>query len=472
MKPRKLILSRKGFDSKYGGCPSPIFPDDTMYSLPIPGYGYEEPIHYSDLWHGNINIGQVVEGLTGGRHEARDLAGLDPDVRQDAVPRYDGWRGLIGQSGAPQTHLANQWVDKGDVFLFFGLFRRVHETHAGWRFVRSAPELHMLWGWLQIEQVCKVDDIRHDEKFDWATYHCHFSSSGDPRNTLYVATDQLDLTDTVTMPGAGVFPKFDERLVLTEPGGLVSRWRLPRWFYPDGDKTSLTYHPRELWRQDGNFAYVQRRGPGQEFVLDSLQYPESMGWLSGLVRDFGYKAGQDDSVVSDMEPGPSKQTDGKRNLGPRWVWQAETIGEGEEAITTGAMYFFSGDCTIEVVTKENPHKVTGRRPMYSLPRWERYDLYVDGMTVQEYINAGGEVYDVEGDVIAQHIVLNGEFADYLRVNAAERDVVARLFAEVATDADIPEIVHIYGDNGRELTEDDLTNLNASGPVERDEEDES
>ena len=28
MEPKKLILSRKGFDSASGGCPSPIFPDD------------------------------------------------------------------------------------------------------------------------------------------------------------------------------------------------------------------------------------------------------------------------------------------------------------------------------------------------------------------------------------------------------------------------------------------------------------
>ena len=32
----KLILSRKGFDSQSGGCPSPIFPNGTLYSLPIP----------------------------------------------------------------------------------------------------------------------------------------------------------------------------------------------------------------------------------------------------------------------------------------------------------------------------------------------------------------------------------------------------------------------------------------------------
>jgi len=32
----KIILSRKGFDSTYGGFPSPIFEDGRMISLPIP----------------------------------------------------------------------------------------------------------------------------------------------------------------------------------------------------------------------------------------------------------------------------------------------------------------------------------------------------------------------------------------------------------------------------------------------------
>ena len=32
----KVIISRKGFDSGYGGMPSPILPDGTMISMPIP----------------------------------------------------------------------------------------------------------------------------------------------------------------------------------------------------------------------------------------------------------------------------------------------------------------------------------------------------------------------------------------------------------------------------------------------------
>ena len=121
MKPRKLILSRKGFDSATGGCPSPIFPDGTIYSLPIPGGDDEVPINYADLQNGNINLGTVVEGLTRGRHDGESLLGLDPDVRRDAFCRADEWHGLFGQTGASETHLERQGVGTGDVFCFWTL---------------------------------------------------------------------------------------------------------------------------------------------------------------------------------------------------------------------------------------------------------------------------------------------------------------------------------------------------------------
>ena len=42
----KVILSRKGFDSAFGGYPSPILPSGEMVSLPIP---FNDAIRYSDL---------------------------------------------------------------------------------------------------------------------------------------------------------------------------------------------------------------------------------------------------------------------------------------------------------------------------------------------------------------------------------------------------------------------------------------
>ncbi len=84
----RLILSRKGFDSSSGGCPSPIFPGGSMISLPIPDM--RSPIRYCDLtWRGR-NLGDVVAELTKGKQRSDYSANLDPDLRRDLVPREHG----------------------------------------------------------------------------------------------------------------------------------------------------------------------------------------------------------------------------------------------------------------------------------------------------------------------------------------------------------------------------------------------
>ena len=294
LKPKKLILSRKGFDSGSGGYPSPIFPDGTMFSLPIPSYDKEA---FADLQHGDVNIASVVSGITNGRMSGRDPIHLDPDLNFDTHrhrkdrANWQDWRGMLGQAGAAQSHLNNQGVDSGDVFLFFGLYRRVEETAQGWRFVRGSPELHVLWGWLQVDEKYLVADIGPND-LSWARHHPHlFSYHYNDKNTVYAASMKLELGsgDQCEVAGWGVFPKFDQRLVLTDPiGASVSNWRLPRWFYPDSNKPPLTYHPdRKRWRRDANHAYLRSVGRGQEFVLDLAHYPGAVEWLSDLVTDLG-----------------------------------------------------------------------------------------------------------------------------------------------------------------------------------------
>ena len=297
LNPKKLIISRKGFDSGSGGCPSPIFPDGTMFSLPIPSYDQEA---FEDLQHVDVDITSVVTGITNGRMNGQNLIhlDLDPDLNFDAYrhrkvrANWQQWRGMLGQAGIAQSHLDRQGVGSGDVFLFFGLYRRVEETAHGWRFVRGAPELHVLWGWLQVDQKYRVTDIRPDH-IPWARHHPHlFSNYRDDKNTVYTASKKLDLGgdyDQRDIAGWGVFPRFDRRLVLTNPNGPgVSNWLLPRWFFPDGDKPPLTYHTdRKRWRHDANHAHLQSVGRGQEFVLDLAHYTEARGWLSDLVNSLG-----------------------------------------------------------------------------------------------------------------------------------------------------------------------------------------
>ncbi len=275
----KLILSRKGFDSQSGGCPSPIFPNGTLYSLPIP-YDPSE-ITYRDLWHGDTNIGETVADLTHNRFGSKDHAHLDPDINHAAYPRQEGWRPLFGQSGAAQGHLDNQGVRIGDLFLFFGLFQEVEKNSLGWHFVKNAPKQHILWGWLQIGNICRVDELAKDE-LPWSRYHPHRHPSRERNstNTLYIASCGLHLDGESTAPGAGCFLKSHEQLVLTNPNGSgVTDWRLPRCFNPDNGKTPLSYHGNCNWKSKDEYVYVQRRGPGQEFVLDLDQYPDVMDWL-------------------------------------------------------------------------------------------------------------------------------------------------------------------------------------------------
>ena len=213
MRPRKLILSRKGFDSGSGGCPSPIFPDGTMFSLPIPSYDEEA---FEDLQHGDIDIVSVVTGVTNGRMSGRNLIHLDPDLNFDAHRHrkdradWQEWRGMLGQAGIAQSHLNNQGVASGDLFLFFGLYRRVEETAQGWRFVSGSPELHILWGWLQIYEKYPVADIGPNE-LAWARHHPHIARDyrGD-KNTVYAAFMKLDLDGKdhqCAIAGWGVFPQ-------------------------------------------------------------------------------------------------------------------------------------------------------------------------------------------------------------------------------------------------------------------------
>jgi hypothetical protein len=86
----KIILSRKGFDQGSGGGPSPIFPDGTMVSLPIPAG--RRGRRYRDLNHPTHDIGRVAEDLSGGYCTPMDYVHLDPDLEPSRVARMEGWK--------------------------------------------------------------------------------------------------------------------------------------------------------------------------------------------------------------------------------------------------------------------------------------------------------------------------------------------------------------------------------------------
>jgi len=282
----RLILSRKGFDSSAGGVPSPILPDGRIVSLPIPDK--ESPISYADVTFDGVSIAPLASQLTKGRIPSHYRAHLDPDLVQGSFPRLPGWRPIFGQTGAAQGHLRKNGVGPGDVFLFFGLFRRVRVMDGRYAWVSEARPCHIIWGWLQVGEVLELG-VSRPKGYEWAAYHPHFHRGSDVNNVVYVASRYLKLNCNASqeIPGAGVFLRFSPSLELTASSARSpSIWHLPAWFHPTAKRIPLTYHAeRGRWRIIGSRAELRTAARGQEFILNCDDYPEAVPWVSDLLQE-------------------------------------------------------------------------------------------------------------------------------------------------------------------------------------------
>ena len=257
-----------------------------MVSLPIPDK--QSSIRYGDIHWQEYNLGSLVSNLTGGRIPISHFAHLDPDLNRESLSRHSEWRPIFGQTGAAQGHLRNNGVQAGDIFLFFGLFRNVINNAGKLSWDTCLQPRHVLWGWLQIDKVLKVDGCNQTE-YGWAKYHPHFHRNPDANNTLYIARRYLTLPGVAAgdLVGAGVFLHFSEHLLLTASDATKpSQWELPQWFYPRDNKYPLTYHSDMVrWQRTENGTRLNAVARGQEFILDTRDFPEAIDWLKGLLED-------------------------------------------------------------------------------------------------------------------------------------------------------------------------------------------
>lgn len=281
----KIILSRKGFDSGIGGVASPIFPSGELRTLPIPesSPGHQSK-RYQEIQAGDHSLGTIVHDLSRGKVQLEAFAHLDPDLDAGSVPRSANWRPVFGQAGAAERHLQNQGVKEGDVFVFYGWFRQAEWVSGKYRYVSTAPDLHVIFGWLQVGQRLSVDSWL--EIPVWARDHPHCEARKYSRlDSLYISASHLHLPSTeIHMPGAGMFRRFAPELCLTAPHQSRSIWQLPAWFYPREPSSSLSYHSNlRRWKLNDDTVLLRSVGRGQEFVLDCQAYPEAVPWLCQLL---------------------------------------------------------------------------------------------------------------------------------------------------------------------------------------------
>ena len=322
----KIIFSRKGFDSSYGGYPSIILPDNKMISFPIPEANPKikvleaENIEYIIEKQHSWSLKDIFEKLkidnkikipafkgiknptSGMEWECKDklcqekhktVFHYDPQI-QEVIQKniYDPEKKItrdiqndyaaFGQSGAAASHLLKQKINKGDLFLFFGTFRNIKEKNGDLEYY--GPKFHAIWGYMFVDDVFKIeknkliDPTRDKKEIDDKIYpninlHPHYLNQNteyeDKNNNIIFCSKRFGTFD------------FTEEHRLSKNNETKSLWELQDFF--KGKKISYCGEVKD----PSNF---KSASIGQEFVVDHdfnkdpKEYDSLKNWLTEKLK--------------------------------------------------------------------------------------------------------------------------------------------------------------------------------------------
>ena len=258
----KLILSRKGLDSSAGGYPSLIFPDGTLFSIPIPDK--KTSIAYSDLnfSYNGKPIQKILNDLTNkkiksGRKHFCDYqtdkfkCHYDPmfiDFKNDSYI-------VLGQEGTNASHLINQDVKERDIFLFWGWFKEVEKVNGKWRYKKNAPDIHLIWSYMEVEKRLIVKDNKEEilKDYPFLAKHPHIEVKRKNPNVIFLSKKFKKL-------------KFHKNIVLTDIENYKGRsyWKLPKFF----NQPQAFSYLKNFMQINDEYVSVQSPNRGQEFILN------------------------------------------------------------------------------------------------------------------------------------------------------------------------------------------------------------
>lgn len=286
----KVILSRKGMDSEYGGIPSPIIWSDLgywkYYSLPIPTENSD--IKYSDLQlFDNFTVSDFLNDLAP-KSRKYEFCHLDPDIKESYLKeRPTGWKRCFGQVKSAQSHLENNQIGIGDVFLFFGWFKRAEYKNGKFQYIKDKDYpngFHAIYSYLQIDQIFKPNTGKTPE---WLNYHPHVKYKNkeefkNDNNTVYVAAELFNYPKHFNKNGSVSFV-FSQDLILTKKGQPNrTLWELPLELHPNNG-IKLSYNPSEKWTIDNNKAILKSASKGQEFIFTDFE-ANVQKWCVELIK--------------------------------------------------------------------------------------------------------------------------------------------------------------------------------------------
>lgn len=266
-KIKRVILSRKGFDSTFGDLPNAIINNRDFVVFPIPSITEqhkEDNTKYSDLNYfgdnGKVNFANIMVDLKPrvftwkSMLDCKGFCHFDPDIIEKEKERDYEWIGSFGQSDQAYSHLKNKKVDEYDLFLFFGRFRDVDVNDGKYCYKKDAKDKQVIYGYLLIDHcISDYNEMQNEIKWHPHSVESRKDQTNLGNNGIYVAKK---IDDKYC---CGQF-KYDKCMDLTKEGSdKITYWRNDREWFKD-----LSYHSENSMK-DGYFKAVSR---GQEFVVD------------------------------------------------------------------------------------------------------------------------------------------------------------------------------------------------------------
>lgn len=278
----KIVLSRKGFDSVSGGMPSPIMPDGTLLTIPIPdtkGSDVEDLPTYHDLVYEGKTYYEIIRELNPNIAEKlkNSKCHVDPDLNNRYSKKINDWKPAFGQHGIQQLHLKKNEVEIGDVFLFYGWFRQTEFDKDGkLKFVTARKDKtvnkHIIFGYMEIGEVL----TNEEDILSGYCYHPHAINTYTDNNVLYLPKSVLSFDND--KKGCGILAYAPIRQ-LTKEGHKRSEWNLPKCF----ENVEISYHEKDSYGWVEGEDYFKAAYRGQEFVVKSNVSEDMMKWLKEVI---------------------------------------------------------------------------------------------------------------------------------------------------------------------------------------------
>ncbi len=272
----KIILSKKGLDSSFSKYPIPIL-DEKLIFVPIPD-------EKDNIKYGNLSFLDRFIEITGqNKSFLKTHCHFDPQLEN--YFNCKNFKGSLGQSKGFQTHLEDNGVEVGDLFLFYGWY---------WDIINDnyhKKGKHVIWGYMQIGEIIKPETLNKSErnelekKYPWLKYQPHWDSNkykNVNNNTIYIAKDVCTFDNN--LKGCGIF-NYTMGLDLTDKDSKNrTNWRVEEL---SNCKTSYKSSSGE----NGFDKLGQYKVPArcQEIVINDKKAEK---WAANLIKNHVSKGGK------------------------------------------------------------------------------------------------------------------------------------------------------------------------------------